>query len=84
MQHADTKRSLGAFYTRGNPFTLDPFRDWLNQAKPLGTILEPFAGQGSIPNLLKEAGINAMWKMFDIVPNDYGVERRDTLKDFPA
>ncbi len=84
MRHLNTKRSLGAFYTRGNPFTLDPFRDWLNQAKPLGTILEPFAGQGSIPNLLKEAGINAKWKMFDIAPNNYGVERRDTLKDFPA
>ena len=81
----DEKRATGRYYTRGNPFLLTPFRAWaaalnLNQQ----TILEPFAGDNSIPRLISEAQLQCRdWALFDIEPAAPAVQQRDTLADFP-
>lgn len=81
----DEKRATGRYYTRGNPFLLKPFRAWaealnLNQQ----TVLEPFAGDNSIPQLIREAQLQCRdWALFDIKPAAAEVQQRDTLADFP-
>lgn len=78
------KRELGAFYTQGNPFALSSFQSWLARAEPTSCVLEPFAGSASIPRLLRQAGYEKNWKMYDISPNHEKVEQRDSFKDFPT
>ncbi len=81
----DEKRATGRYYTRGNPFLSTPFRAWaaalnLNQQ----TVLEPFAGDNSIPRLIREAQLQCRdWALFDIEPAAAAVQQRDTLADFP-
>ena len=81
----DEKRATGRYYTRGNPFLSTPFRAWaaalnLNQQ----TVLEPFAGDNSIPRLIREAQLQCRdWALFDIEPAAAAVRQRDTLADFP-
>ena len=81
----DEKRATGRYYTRGNPFLLKPFRAWaealnLNQQ----TVLEPFAGDNSIPQLIRAAQLQYRdWALFDIKPAAAEVQQRDTLADFP-
>ena len=86
------QRAHGQFYTRANPFVLRPFKRWLAKAArgPQDTVLEPFAGAGHIPELLREAGFKLPWACFDIDPpgqlasaHAWPVEVRDTLSDFP-
>ena len=81
----DEKRATGRYYTRGNPFLSNPFRAWaaalnLNQQ----TVLEPFAGDNSIPRLIREAQLQCRdWALFDIEPAAAAVRQRDTLAEFP-
>ena len=81
----DEKRATGRYYTRGNPFLLKPFRTWaaelnLNQQN----VLEPFAGDNSIPQRIREAQLQCRdWALFDIEPAATEVQQRDTLTDFP-
>ena len=85
IMQIDEKRATGRYYTRGNPFLSNPFRAWaaalnLNQQ----TVLEPFAGDNSIPRLIKEAQLQCRdWALFDIEPAAAAVQQRDTLADFP-
>ena len=80
---ADSQRELGAFYTRGNPFIFEPFKNWFRQVDSKKPILEPFAGTRQIAFLIEDAGFTADWKFFDIDPSLGEVETRDTIADFP-
>jgi hypothetical protein len=84
LNNQSNKRELGAFFTKGNPFTLEPFKSWLASAEPTGCILEPFAGAASIPRLLHQAGFEKDWQMYDISPCHDEVKPRDSLKQFPV
>ena len=85
IMQIDEKRATGRYYTRGNPFLSTPFRAWaaalnLNQQ----TVLEPCAGDNSIPRLIREAQLQCRdWALFDIEPAAAAVRQRDTLADFP-
>jgi hypothetical protein len=75
-----SKRELGSYYTKGNPFVYRAFREWF---QPTGTILEPFAGDGQIPRLVREAGFRARWARYDVDETLADVVHQDTLDDFP-
>lgn len=77
------KRTLGSFYTQGNPFLLDPFIKWAETLPTQTKFLEPFAGNGQIPKLLTEAGFDLSWDSYDIDPEIKGVISQDTLSSFP-
>ncbi len=81
----DKKRANGRYYTRGNPFQLDPFKQWtrkLNLDKQI--VLEPFAGAKDIPRLIESANLRCgEWRFYDIEPGARGIVQRDTLMDFP-
>ena len=81
----DEKRASGRYYTRGNPFQLEPFLRWA-KASDLKhqTVLEPFAGAKDIPRLIDAAHLQCRdWAFFDIEPGAKGIVQRDTLADFP-
>ena len=79
------KREKGQYYTLGNPFQLLPFRIWAEMCDLSNkTVLEPFAGNGSIPKLLENNEFRPKsWQMFDIDPQDKNIQKRDTLSFFP-
>ena len=53
----DNKRQHGQYFTKTNPFHHDTFKTWATNANLLTeVILEPFAGENSIIELLHEAG----------------------------
>lgn len=79
------KRQAGRYYTRGNPFGLEPFRDWaksVNLTKK--EVLEPFAGANNIIYALQNSGYSKRFSSFDILPSDESVKKRDTIKNFPT
>lgn len=90
MQSAEQKRSLGQYFTQGNPFHLKPFGDWMErfwENRPI--LLEPFAGANNIIRLVRAAGWDGKWWCCDIqppAPQAEGVEvvRRDSLANFPS
>lgn len=81
----DKKRANGRYYTRGNPFLLEPFLRWakeLNLEQQI--ILEPFAGAKDIPQLIDSTHLKCRdWAFYDIEPGAKGIVQRDTLADFP-
>ena len=81
----DEKRASGRYYTRGNPFQLEPFQTWAKKINLEQQVtLEPFAGAKDIPQLMDAAHLWCRdWALFDIAPGAKGVTRRDTLSDFP-
>lgn len=81
----DIKRANGRYYTRGNPFQLDPFKRWASELDLEQQIaLEPFAGAKDIPELINSAQLQCNdWEFYDIEPGAKGVVQRDTLEDFP-
>jgi hypothetical protein len=79
------KRTNGVYYTEvENPFKLKPFHDWAKKIK-LDTleILEPFAGENHIIEMLKEIKQCNSFKSYDINPASPNVKKRDVMKDFP-
>lgn len=80
---AEEKRALGSFYTVGNPFVYDGFREWMEHLPKRTTFLEPFAGSGQIVKLLEEAGYKRTWQLFDKDESLSGVIHQDTIKNFP-
>ena len=82
---ADTKRSLGRFFTISkNPFELSAFQEWAEVAKlPQRPILEPFAGANHIIKSLQTLNLCNEFTSFDIHPADNAVHKRDTLESFP-
>ena len=81
----DEKRASGRYYTRGNPFQLEPFQTWAKASNlEQQTLLEPFAGAKDIPRLIDAAHLQCReWAFFDIEPGAKGIVQRDTLADFP-
>jgi hypothetical protein len=81
----DEKRASGRYYTRGNPFQLEPFQAWAKASNLAQQItLEPFAGAKDIPQLIDAASLQCRdWAFFDIQPGTEGIAQRDTLADFP-
>ena len=82
----DEKRASGRYYTRGNPFQLEPFQTW-SEASNLEqqVALEPFAGAKDIPQLIDAAHLQCWdWAFFDIKPGAKGIVQRDTLAEFPT
>jgi hypothetical protein len=79
----DTKRSLGSYYTIGNPFTSPAFDAWRTEIPDEARCVEPFAGSGNIPILAAQVGYTPSWKLFDVDASIRGVTHRDTLKNFP-
>ena len=81
----DEKRASGRYYTRGNPFQLEPFQTWAKASNLAQQItLEPFAGAKDIPQLVDAANLHCRdWAFFDIQPGAEGIAQRDTLADFP-
>ena len=79
-----TKRELGQFYTKGNPFGLHVFKEWTKKAGLWkNEVLEPFAGANDIIRMLAENNFPVKYKSYDIAPNNKNVLKRDTLLDFP-
>ena len=81
----DEKRASGRYYTRGNPFQLEPFQTWAIASNlERQSVLEPFAGAKDIPRLIDAAHLRCRdWAFFDIEPGAKGIVQRDTLADFP-
>ncbi|MCY3740208.1 MAG: hypothetical protein OXH00_04240 [Candidatus Poribacteria bacterium] len=81
----DEKRASGRYYTRGNPFLLEPFQTWAKASDLAQQItLEPFAGAKDIPQLIDAANLQCRgWAFFDIQPGAERIAQRDTLADFP-
>ena len=81
----DEKRASGRYYTRGNPFQLEPFQTWAIASNlERQSVLEPFAGAKDIPRLIDAAHLQCRdWAFFDIEPGAKGIVQRDTLADFP-
>ncbi len=81
----DEKRASGRYYTRGNPFQLEPFQTWATASNlEQQMVLEPFAGARDIPRLIDAAHLQCRdWAFFDIEPGAKGIVQRDTLADFP-
>ena len=81
----DKKRANGRYYTRGNPFQLEPFQRWAKDSNFEQQIaLEPFAGAKDIPQLINSAHLQCQdWAFYDIEPGAKEVVQHDTLADFP-
>jgi len=77
------KREIGSFYTQGNPFVYPAFQNWMSRVNSQRTILEPFAGQGHICDLLEKSGHLLDWDRFDIDQTLKNVIHRDCLASFP-
>jgi len=77
------KREIGSFYTQGNPFVYPAFENWISKIDSKKTILEPFAGQGHICELLEKSGHSLTWDRFDIDETLSDVIHRDCLSSFP-
>lgn len=92
----NTKRELGQYYTKTNPFNNKYFKQWYNNITNYYDIteieiLEPFAGEKHIVEMMD--AINDIkkpknWKCFDISPSKnntskYNIIQQNTLKDFP-
>ena len=81
---ATDKRAHGRYYTRGNPFNLDSFREWANKAGlPGECVLEPFAGANNIIKTLLGLKVCRDFKSYDLTPADKAVKTRNTVKNFP-
>ena len=79
------KRRNGQFFTNGNPFQHNAFRTWAEKAELVQQIvLEPFAGANDLIEHLEDMGLCRRSVSYDIEPSDRRVERRDTLRSFPA
>lgn len=78
------KRKHGQYFTRGNPFALDPFLEWSNSVGLASKrILEPFAGANNIIKTLERDGLCNQFSSYDIDPASENVIKRDTIDSFP-
>ena len=82
----DSKRENGQYFTRGNCFALSSFREWFESIPNYNkiTLIEPFAGCGNIPKLMKEAGYTNKWAMFDLYPQQPHILTRDSIRGCPS
>ena len=75
-----SKQLLGQYYTTTDPFNnSDAFKSWYSLVPKDEPVLEPFAGAGNLFDFIDTA-----WVGYDIDPQHFNVEIRDTIKDFPT
>jgi len=86
----------GQFYTKGNCFQHQVFKDWYKKIpSSMIKFIEPFAGGNNIINLIDEANLGIMhkqWTSYDIEPEaitknvvpEVKVLKRDTIKNYPS
>lgn len=78
------KRADGRYFTEANLFDTAHFRAWAAlSGLPRTTLIEPFAGRGDLPRMLRDLGLCRRVRAYDIAPAAQGVQRQDTLADFP-
>lgn len=87
------KRQRGQFFTITNPFKINIFFEWYNNIPNIEDkiVLEPFAGANNIVAMIEGLNVEQPkeWKCFDIdnshdnVCEEYPVELKDTINDFP-
>lgn len=81
----ESKRQNGQYYTVGNPFVLEPFREWAGRVNlQEREVLEPYAGANNIIWALQSVGYAKKFASFDIHPSHAEVKNRDTLASFPT
>lgn len=84
MTKENSKRSHGQYFTRRNIFQHPAFFAWAERAQLRGTpILEPFAGENSLIEMLRELDLCSSFSAYDIQPRSPDVIKKDTLTDFP-
>lgn len=59
------------------------FSNWISRIDSKKTILEPFAGQSHICDLLEKSGHSVIWDRYDIDETLQDVIHRDCLSSFP-
>ena len=80
----NSKRELGQYFTKYNPFKNDGFLQWSKECNLNNNIiLEPFAGSNNLIEMLQEMNLCNQFVAYDIEPAGLGVVFRDTLNDFP-
>ena len=78
------KRAQGRFYTNGNPFELEPFKQWAKQVGLRNTrILEPFAGSNNLIKYLQSMKLCNKYASYDINPASDAVKKLDAISFFP-
>lgn len=79
------KRENGQYFTKGNCFNFNSFKEWFNSIPNYDeiTLIEPFAGNGDIQFLMNKAGYNNKWKLFDLFPQHNEIEKRDSILNCP-
>lgn len=85
MTKTNIEREKGQYFTKGNCFELLPFVEWFKSIPEYGsiTLIEPFAGDGSIKSLMKQAGFNNDWKLYDLMPKNKNITERDSIINCP-
>ena len=85
-----SKKLLGQFYTKNNPFDNTLFYKWLEIANFKNEIiLEPFAGSNNIVKMLYDLGYKNKWICYDIEPSkinnfpNFIINQRNTILDYP-
>lgn len=79
------KKILGQFFTTKNVFEHPAFLSWfltIDESKRT-RILEPFAGQNGLIDMLEELKLIREFESFDIQPQNAHVKKKDTIKYFP-
>ncbi len=84
LNNMNNKRIFGQYFTRYNPFMLNPFVEWAETLSLKNeVILEPFAGENSLIEFLVANNMCNRYISYDIEPSALDVHYRDTLRDFP-
>lgn len=74
-----TKRELGQYFTRINPFVGDAWNQW-KALLPSNKIVEPFAGECDLAKHLPEM----QWTFYDIDPKHNFIIKNDSIYEFPT
>ena len=79
-------RSNGIYYTAlHNPFAYPAFTSWAKQHQiQREVILEPFAGANNLIDMLQELGHCKRYQSYDLHPQSFNVQSKDTLNDYPT
>lgn len=81
----DKKREKGQFFTKKNLFKLKSFQDWFFSIPKYSTMkyVEPFAGEIDLKKFMDQIDSSLIWSFYDIDPKIHGVNKNDSIKNFP-
>jgi len=86
MKKSKSKIQHGQFFTKTNPFTLIPFKQWISKISDFENrkFIEPFAGSNNLVKMIHEIGFsNLKWGCYDIDPKSKNVIRNDSILNYP-